>query len=108
MEASPGYSDTMTHFYPNNAQPCKEKRKQIKTACTPCRKARKGCDHARPCQRCVKYTIQEQCIDVERSKRMQGLKRGPYRKRDKNGANLHLMLWLITPHRTDEHYSCRP
>ena len=75
------------HIYPYPAllptqQPMKSKRRQVKNACTNCQKACKKCDDARPCLRCVKYGISEECVDSQRKERQKGIKRGPYKKRD--------------------------
>ena len=75
------------HIYPYPAllptqQPIKSKRRQVKNACTNCQKACKKCDDARPCLRCVKYGISEECVDSQRKERQKGIKRGPYKKRD--------------------------
>ncbi|KAL4072473.1 hypothetical protein V8B97DRAFT_372250 [Scleroderma yunnanense] len=59
------------------------KRKQVKMACTNCANACKRCDEARPCERCVKYGIQESCIDGVRKERQKGIKRGPYKRKNK-------------------------
>ncbi|TDL27192.1 hypothetical protein BD410DRAFT_782266 [Rickenella mellea] len=63
------------------------KRRQVKNACTNCQKACKKCDDARPCQRCVKYGLRDECIDSQRKERRRGVKRGPYKKRDGKGNN---------------------
>ena len=76
------------HIYPYppallpSQQPMKSKRRQVKNACTNCQKACKKCDDARPCLRCVKYGISEECVDSQRKERQKGIKRGPYKKRD--------------------------
>jgi len=73
------------HIYPYPPalqQPMKSKRRQVKNACTNCQKACKKCDDARPCLRCVKYGISEECVDSQRKERQKGIKRGPYKKRD--------------------------
>lgn len=82
-----GYSGmpmTMYPFPPGmvNSQPARTKRRQVKNACTNCQKACKKCDDARPCLRCVKYGISEECVDSQRKERQKGIKRGPYKKRD--------------------------
>ncbi|KAF5357892.1 hypothetical protein D9756_001786 [Leucocoprinus leucothites] len=61
------------------------KRRQVKNACTNCQKACKKCDDARPCLRCVKYGVGEECVDSQRKQRKKGIKRGPYKKRDGRG-----------------------
>lgn len=87
-----GYSSPM-HMYPFTsglvpAQPPRSKRRQVKNACTNCQKACKKCDDARPCLRCVKYGIAEECIDSQRKERKKGVKRGPYKKRDGKGSSV--------------------
>lgn len=67
-------------------QPLRSKRRQVKNACTHCQKACKKCDDARPCLRCVKYGISEECVDSQRKERSKGLKRGPYKKRVRKGV----------------------
>jgi hypothetical protein len=62
------------------------KRRQVKNACTNCQRACKKCDDARPCLRCVKYGISEECVDSQRKERKKGIKRGPYKKRDGKGT----------------------
>ncbi|KAI0747803.1 hypothetical protein C8Q80DRAFT_1219230 [Daedaleopsis nitida] len=81
------YSGMPMHMYPFPpsmvpAQPTRTKRRQVKNACTNCQKACKKCDDARPCLRCVKYGIAEECVDSQRKERQKGIKRGPYKKRD--------------------------
>ncbi|CAO3589101.1 unnamed protein product [Absidia cylindrospora] len=60
------------------------KRKQVKNACTNCQKACKKCDDARPCPRCVKYGIADSCVNSVRKERKKGIKRGPYKRRQKS------------------------
>lgn len=62
----------------------KLKRKQVKNACTNCQKACKKCDDERPCPRCVKYGIAEECQDSIRKERRKGIKRGSYKKKCKS------------------------
>ncbi|KAG8216919.1 hypothetical protein J3R82DRAFT_7195 [Butyriboletus roseoflavus] len=59
------------------------KRKQVKMACTNCANACKRCDEARPCERCMKYGIQDSCVDGTRKERQKGIKRGPYKRKNK-------------------------
>ncbi|KAJ8657061.1 hypothetical protein O0I10_007140 [Lichtheimia ornata] len=59
----------------------KPKRKQVKNACVNCQKACKKCDDGRPCQRCIKYGLQDTCVNSVRKERKKGIKRGPYKKR---------------------------
>lgn len=63
----------------------KPKRKQVKMACTNCAAACKRCDEGRPCERCQKYGIGESCRDGQRKERKKGIKRGPYKRKNKNG-----------------------
>lgn len=83
------YTGLPMHMYPfapgvvSTSQPqIRSKRRQVKNACTNCQKACKKCDDARPCLRCVKYGIGEECVDSQRKERKKGIKRGPYKKRD--------------------------
>ncbi|KAF8736612.1 hypothetical protein AX14_014266 [Amanita brunnescens Koide BX004] len=63
------------------------KRKQVKMACTNCAAACKRCDEGRPCERCQKYGIGETCRDGQRKERKKGIKRGPYKRKNKNGES---------------------
>ncbi|KAF9532396.1 hypothetical protein CPB83DRAFT_847787 [Crepidotus variabilis] len=74
---------------PSHQQPLiRAKRRQVKNACTNCQKACKKCDDARPCLRCVKYGISDECVDSQRKERRRGVKRGPYKKRDGKGSSV--------------------
>ncbi|TFK46039.1 hypothetical protein OE88DRAFT_1668464, partial [Heliocybe sulcata] len=89
---SVAYPGMPMHMYPFPtsmvpSQPLRTKRRQVKNACTNCQKACKKCDDARPCLRCVKYGIAEECIDSQRKERKKGIKRGPYKKRDGKGSS---------------------
>ena len=90
------------HIYPYppallpTQQPIRSKRRQVKNACTNCQKACKKCDDARPCLRCVKYGISEECVDSQRKERQKGIKRGPYKKRDGKGVSLSLWRPLFS------------
>ncbi|KAJ8081801.1 hypothetical protein PM082_007647 [Marasmius tenuissimus] len=66
---------------PGSARP---KRKQVKVACTNCAAACKRCDDARPCERCRKYGVADSCIDGQRKERKKGMKRGPYKRKNKS------------------------
>lgn len=67
----------------------KTKRKQVKNACTNCQKACKKCDDERPCPRCVKYGVAEECTDSVRKERRKGIKRGSYKKKCKSVVSRH-------------------
>ncbi|ORZ19499.1 hypothetical protein BCR42DRAFT_409886 [Absidia repens] len=82
MLAHPSGLPPMQH-HDINGQPAK--RKQVKNACTNCQKACKKCDDARPCPRCVKYGIADSCVNSVRKERKKGIKRGPYKRRQKSG-----------------------
>jgi len=84
----PQYMYTFSSQSPTS--PVRPKRRQVKNACTNCQKACKKCDDARPCLRCVRYGISEECVDSQRKQRKKGIKRGPYKKRDGRGAWLPL------------------
>ncbi|KAG8787790.1 hypothetical protein FRC15_007730 [Serendipita sp. 397] len=71
----------------------KLKRKQVKNACTNCQKACKKCDDERPCGRCVKYGISDDCSDSVRKERRKGIKRGSYKK--KSGEELDPAAQLL-------------
>ncbi|KAF6764957.1 hypothetical protein DFP72DRAFT_869657 [Ephemerocybe angulata] len=73
------YSYSSKDFINPSGRP---KRRQVKNACTNCQRACKKCDDARPCLRCVKYGVSEECVDSQRKERKKGVKRGPYKKRD--------------------------
>ncbi|KAI9316341.1 hypothetical protein BX666DRAFT_2027879 [Dichotomocladium elegans] len=76
-----------THQPPSHAQQHQPpKRKQVKNACTNCQKACKKCDDARPCPRCIKYGIADTCVNSVRKERKKGIKRGPYKRRQKDGS----------------------
>ncbi|HXW52537.1 MAG TPA: Zn(II)2Cys6 transcription factor domain-containing protein [Myxococcota bacterium] len=47
----------------------KEKRKQIRLACDPCRKNHKGCDDDDPCQPCKNAGKEEDCVRGVRSRK---------------------------------------
>ncbi|TFY82446.1 hypothetical protein EWM64_g1565 [Hericium alpestre] len=68
------------------AATAKPKRKQVKMACTNCAAACKRCDEARPCERCQKYGIAESCVDGVRKERKKGIKRGPYKRKNKSAS----------------------
>jgi neural Wiskott-Aldrich syndrome protein len=52
--------------------------------CTNCAAACKRCDEARPCERCIKYGIADACVDGTRKERKKGIKRGPYKRKNKS------------------------
>lgn len=70
------------HVYSPSHPIAKSKRRQVKNACTNCRKACKKCDDARPCLRCVKYGVSGDCVDSQRKPRKR-VKRGPYKRKEK-------------------------
>jgi hypothetical protein len=76
----PGGYTPMFYPYPGVFPP-KSKRRQVKNACTNCQKACKKCDDQRPCPRCVKYGIANDCADSVRKERKKGIKRGSYKKK---------------------------
>ncbi|KAF8197416.1 hypothetical protein BJ912DRAFT_74163 [Pholiota molesta] len=88
------FSGMPLHVYPipnpylPPQQPLRSKRRQVKNACTHCQKACKKCDDARPCLRCVKYGVTDECVDSQRKERKKGIKRGPYKKRDGKGNSV--------------------
>ena len=70
-------STTFFHVYYFN--------KLIYRQCTNCAGACKRCDETRPCERCVKYGIADSCVDGQRKERKKGIKRGPYKRKNKDG-----------------------
>ncbi|KAK8847693.1 hypothetical protein IAR55_005552 [Kwoniella newhampshirensis] len=58
----------------------RKKRVQVRIACTHCQRACKKCSNTRPCERCVKYRLDD-CVDSTRKPRKSGVKRGPYKRR---------------------------
>lgn len=91
---SVAFSGMPMHMYPfppsllPSSQGLRSKRRQVKNACTNCQKPCKKCDDARPCLRCVKYGVSEECVDSQRKERKKGIKRGPYKKRDGKGNSI--------------------
>ncbi|KAF5356821.1 hypothetical protein D9756_006824 [Leucocoprinus leucothites] len=80
----------------------KPKRKQVKMACTNCAAACKRCDESRPCERCVKYGMSNSCIDGQRKERKKGIKRGPYKRKNKSdgpGAYPRSSILILHPPR---------
>eukprot|EP01120_Amphizonella_sp_Union-15-10_P001227 TRINITY_DN11279_c0_g1_i1.p1 TRINITY_DN11279_c0_g1~~TRINITY_DN11279_c0_g1_i1.p1 ORF type:complete len:347 (-),score=49.45 TRINITY_DN11279_c0_g1_i1:80-1120(-) len=67
---------TETPVSPENSR---RKRKQVKKACTNCRKAHSACDAQRPCNRCKKYNLESTCVDHQRKKRKYKLQDGKKR-----------------------------
>ena len=51
--------------------------------CTNCASACKKCDDGRPCQRCTRSNLVSTCKDGVRKERKRGIKRGPYKRRNK-------------------------
>mmetsp|Transcript_23399 Transcript_23399/g.39986 ORF Transcript_23399/g.39986 Transcript_23399/m.39986 type:complete len:203 (+) Transcript_23399:49-657(+) len=45
------------------------KRKQVRLACTSCRKSKTGCDEQRPCRRCVARGKADTCSDAPKKRR---------------------------------------
>jgi len=54
---------------PIAAKQRRPKRKQVKRACSNCRKSHSGCNDLRPCSRCVENGLEATCADVPRKKR---------------------------------------
>lgn len=60
-----------------------------------CQKACKKCDDARPCPRCIKYGISATCVNSVRKERKKGIKRGPYKRRQKTGNAYVIIMHLV-------------
>ncbi|KAG0173022.1 hypothetical protein DFQ28_010758 [Apophysomyces sp. BC1034] len=69
----------------------KPKRKQVKNACVNCQKACKKCDDGRPCQRCIKLGLTATCTNSARKERKKGVKRGPYKKRQRQSQEIQVV-----------------
>ncbi|KAF9459667.1 hypothetical protein BDZ94DRAFT_1239046 [Collybia nuda] len=80
----PGFNAPPT---PQSLPALRPKRKQVKMACTNCAAACKRCDEHRPCERCTKYGVADTCKDGQRKERKKGIKRGPYKRKNKGGPN---------------------
>lgn len=63
------YTSNPQNTPPRPASPIGGKRKQVKNACVNCQRACKKCDDQRPCSRCVKYGIEDGCINSQRKER---------------------------------------
>lgn len=62
---------SLDNFDPDNERKrghCR-KRKQVKQACTNCRKAHSACGKQRPCPRCVARKEEHKCIDLPRKRK---------------------------------------
>lgn len=91
MHASYPYFPGLVH-----APPLRHKRHQVKNACTKCKKACKKCDESRPCLRCIRYGIGDECVDSPRKERKKGMKRGPYKKRGTKGMLRSCVSFLFS------------
>ncbi|KAF2423416.1 hypothetical protein EJ08DRAFT_451250 [Tothia fuscella] len=67
-----GSSDQQTptngHSKPNLKDPLRPRRKKARRACFACQRAHLTCGDERPCQRCIKRGLQDQCHDGVRKK----------------------------------------
>lgn len=59
-----------------------------------CQKACKKCDDGRPCQRCIRYNLQDTCVNSMRKERRKGVKRGPYKKRGKGKRVIVVVMMM--------------
>ncbi|CAG8509950.1 7191_t:CDS:2 [Ambispora gerdemannii] len=86
---TPTYTLLPTQLPPVVTPPATEKpkRHQVKNACVNCQKACKKCDDGRPCKRCIKCEMTDTCKSSTRKERKKGIKRGPYKKKEKITAN---------------------
>ncbi|KAH0578185.1 hypothetical protein H2248_004060 [Termitomyces sp. 'cryptogamus'] len=86
--AGTGQAGYMRTVYYDHLPALRPKRKQLKIAMRGVLSRR--CDERRPCQRCVRYKIEETCVDTQRKERKKGIKRGPYKRREKLLATEHI------------------
>ncbi|CDZ96682.1 Zn(2)-C6 fungal-type DNA-binding domain [Phaffia rhodozyma] len=61
----------------------KKGRVQVSNACTNCQKSRKKCSGDRPCTNCIGHP-ERVCENSSRTARAKGIKRGPYKKKDRS------------------------
>lgn len=47
---------------PGASAPSKPKRAQVSKACQRCKRLQKGCSESRPCKRCIRVGLEEQCV----------------------------------------------
>lgn len=66
---SPPPSSSSSPLYKVSSPSGGAKRKQVKNACVNCQKACKKCDDQRPCSRCIKYGIEDGCVNSQRKER---------------------------------------
>ncbi|KAI8969178.1 hypothetical protein BDF20DRAFT_149795 [Mycotypha africana] len=52
-----------------------------------CQKACKKCADERPCPRCIKLDLAATCVNSIRKERQRGIKRGPYKRKNKTAIN---------------------
>jgi neural Wiskott-Aldrich syndrome protein len=100
-------SQMYSYSYPGMlAAGLKLKRKQVKNACTNCQKACKKCDDERPCPRCVKYGVADECQDSVRKERRKGIKRGSYKKKGESSfpitGNIYSFFLALPSGENDE------
>lgn len=69
LHTSPSSSTNTSSSTPSSSRNNHGKRKQVKNACVNCQRACKKCDDQRPCGRCVRYGIEDGCINSQRKER---------------------------------------
>ena len=69
LGCSPHSSSPHSSPQPKSPQEPRKKRVQVKRACSQCAKACKKCDDQRPCSRCLRFGVAEQCHDSPRRRR---------------------------------------
>ncbi|KAF9530157.1 hypothetical protein CPB83DRAFT_868665 [Crepidotus variabilis] len=92
---APGFASSPSSTTP--AALTRPKRKQVKMACTNCASACKRCDENRPCERCIKYGTPDTCVDGVRKERKKGVKRGPYKRKNKDQMDSGSLNGDFTP-----------
>ena len=77
------FSLSLSHVHPQALLP----------QCTNCAAACKKCDESRPCERCLKYGTANSCVDGQRKERKKGIKRGPYKRKNKSDTPDTYSCW---------------
>ncbi|KAL2132149.1 hypothetical protein VTI74DRAFT_4155 [Chaetomium olivicolor] len=79
--------------------PSKKKRVQVSKACQRCKRLQKGCSESRPCQRCIKVGLEEQCLQSARQTRHRddGNWSIPQLPASQSPETLHIVPLAVTP-----------
>merc|ERR1711915_194834 len=64
-----GHLQTATPMETDRPRVALKRRKQVKSACSNCRKSKTACCDQRPCRRCISLGLADSCVDVPRKRR---------------------------------------